>query len=85
MRRSAFNDPIIENDADDLGLVEEFQEAGTEIYALVFEAGENGKHSFEIFQNEDGEQIVISEDCFDDFDHVKRYLDGWVNDVQKNY
>lgn len=85
MRKTIFGNTIIENITDDLGLVEEFQEAGDDIYAIVRldEEEPSGKCYFEIMHNEDGEMITSSEPIFDDWDDARQYLKGYgVNDIQ---
>ena len=83
MRTTMFGDTVIDSTKDDLGLVEDLQEAGDEIYAVIRESEDTpGMYDFEVLQNEDGEMVVSSDPIFDSRDAVRRYLSGWVSDIQ---
>ncbi len=83
MRTTMFGDTVIESENDDLGLVEALQEAGDDVCAVIRAAEEeSGKFDFEIMNNDDGEVIVSSEPIFDSQDDAKKYLRGWVKDIQ---
>ncbi len=73
MRRTMFGDPVIEETTDDLFLLEELQEAGDKIYAVVREE-EPGKFAFEIQHNESGESIVTSDSIFLTVQTAREYL-----------
>lgn len=83
MRTTAFGDPIIESITDDLGLVERLQDAGEDIYASIqHDRYESGKWYFEISRNADGESIVSSEPIFENPIDARKYLRGFVKDIQ---
>lgn len=82
MRRTAFGDPVIESTEDDLGLLDDLQDAGEDIYATVSE--DAGKFYFEVMHNDDGEGIVSSDPIFDTKEAARDYLQPLVSDVQFN-
>jgi hypothetical protein len=76
-----FGDPVIESADDDLGLVEELQDAGEDIFATIRQ-GEEGKFGFEVCQNETGESVVSSDDVFEDANSARRYLTPFVKEIE---
>ena len=85
MRKTMFGDQIIESVDDDLGLVEAFQNVGSEIYAVIRADEEStGKFDFEIMENASGETVVSSDPIFGSVLDARAYLRGWVEDVQED-
>ncbi len=85
MRKTMFNDTIIESVDDDLGLVDAFQDAGDEIYAVIQRDTEDpSKFYFEVMENESGEAVASSDPIFGSVLDTRAYLRGWVKDIQED-
>ncbi len=78
MRRTTFGDFIVESETDDMGNAIMDHEIG-DIYAVVQEDEEvAGKFSFEVLENQNGNQVVSSEAIFASADDALKYLSGWL-------
>jgi hypothetical protein len=78
-----FGDTIIEDAGEDMGVVEAFMNAGSEVYAVIrLDEEGSGMYEFEVMRNDDGEGIISSDPIFATSQDAAGYLNGWVTDIQ---